>query len=69
MKSYKLVWREPSGKVLTSAVSHSLAAAEDREKELKAEGAAVRMVEVPIGGPGPEAVLEEMRAGDSAAAA
>ncbi|WP_406502857.1 hypothetical protein [Streptomyces sp. NBC_00212] len=42
MKDYKLVWREPSGKVWSSAVSYLLGAAEDREKELKAEGAAVR---------------------------
>ncbi|GAA2474011.1 hypothetical protein ACFPFX_12355 [Streptomyces mauvecolor] len=69
MKNYKLVWREPSGRVWSSAVSYSPAAAEDREKELKAEGAAVRMVEVPLGRPVPETVLEEMQAGAAPAAA
>ncbi|WP_406503209.1 hypothetical protein [Streptomyces sp. NBC_00212] len=49
--------------------SYSLGAAEDREKELKAKGAAVRIVGVPVGGQVPEAVLEEMRAGGSSAAA
>ncbi|MFI6689835.1 hypothetical protein [Streptomyces sp. NPDC050485] len=69
VKNYKLVWREPSGKASTSALNYSLGAAEDAQTRLQAEGAVVRIVEVPVGGDVPEAVVEEIRAEGAPAAA
>lgn len=59
--TYKLAWRTPDGSVRTSAVSYSLAAAEDREKQLVAEHAPVRIVEVSIGQDVPAAVINELK--------
>lgn len=69
VKNYKLVWREPGGKVWTSAVNYSPGAAEDAQARLQAEGAVVRIVEVSVGGDVSAAVVEEMRAEGASAAA
>ncbi|MFD9487605.1 hypothetical protein ACFWBX_27285 [Streptomyces sp. NPDC059991] len=63
MRNFKVVWRDSSGRVRSSAVSYSATAAEDRKQQLEGDKAVARVVEVAPGADVPASLVEEMRAG------